>query len=116
MLCPLQYAVCLSGIYICDFFRDVILDCDGAYLPWPLNKLPLSFPANSRALCTHDFYIHFWLQVDRLNRKDESRLLCEREMVNLRKEVLFLGELLRKYREKEATAEQGPGLLNFLRS
>jgi hypothetical protein len=35
-------------------------------------------------------------------------------MVNLRKEVLFLGELLRRYREKEATAEQGPVLLNFL--
>ena len=49
-----------------------------------------------------------------MNKKDESRLLSEKEMVNLRKEVIMLGELLRKYREKDAAAEQATCELDLI--
>ena len=49
-----------------------------------------------------------------MKKKDESRLLCEREMVDLRKEVLMLGELLRKYREKDVAAEQATCELDLI--
>jgi hypothetical protein len=56
----------------------------------------------------------FFSQVDRLCKKEDSRLLCEQEMVNLRKEVILLGELLRKYREKEAAASEATCELDLI--
>lgn len=39
-------------------------------------------------------------EVDRLEKKEDARRLSEKELIELRKEVLLQGELVRKYREK----------------
>jgi hypothetical protein len=49
-----------------------------------------------------------------LKKKDESRVVCERELFSLRKEVMILGELLRKYRERDAQPREATCELDLI--